>query len=119
MEHLNKLAKVAIEGLGANKSEKAITRVGKAIGTMTDTLENFDAINKVPAESGVHSKSSSEKDQNKVVKQLVKSKVFDIVPGRKHKSFPNIKTNCIRTLLEDDLKEWMVKHYANILLESQ
>ena len=27
MEHLNKLAKVAVDGLGVNKSEKAITRV--------------------------------------------------------------------------------------------
>ena len=118
MEHLNKLAKVAVEGLGANKSEKAITRVGKAIGTMTSILDNFDAVNKVPSESGAHSKKSSEKDLNKIINQLVKSKVFDIIPGQKHKSYPNIKTNCIRTLPEQDLKDWMIKHYANILLES-
>ena len=29
IEHMNRVAKTAIEGLGANKSEKAITRVGK------------------------------------------------------------------------------------------
>lgn len=29
MEHMNRVAKTTIEGLGANKSEKAITRVGK------------------------------------------------------------------------------------------
>ena len=67
MEHLNKVAKVAIDGLGANKSEKAITRVGKAIGTMTSTIDNFDTVNKVPAESGAHSKKSSEKDLNEVI----------------------------------------------------
>lgn len=119
MEHLNKIAKVAIEGLGANKSEKAITRVGKAIGTMTSTLDQFDTVNNVPAESGAHSKKSSEKDLHKVVNQLVKSRVFNIVPGRKYKSFPNIKTNYIRTLSEQDLKDWMIMHYANVLFQSK
>ena len=31
MEHLNRLCKTAIEGLGANKSQKAIIRVGKQL----------------------------------------------------------------------------------------
>lgn len=119
MEHLNRVAKVAIEGLGANKSEKAIRRVGKAIGTLTDTLENFDNINNVPAESGAHSTRSNEKDLNKVVSQLVKSKVFDITPGRRHKSLSNLRTNYIRSLSESKLKEWMLDHYASILLESK
>ena len=32
MEHLNTVAKTAVEGLGANKSKNAIIRVGKAVG---------------------------------------------------------------------------------------
>ena len=59
MEHMNRVAKTAIEGLGANRSEKAITRVGKAI---TSTLDNFDPVNNVPAVSGAHSVKSSAKD---------------------------------------------------------
>ena len=74
-------------------------------------------INNVPAESGAHSKKSIEKDLHKVVNQLVKSRVFNVLPSRKHKSFPNIKTNYIRTLSEQDLKDWMIMHYANVLLE--
>ncbi len=35
MEHLNRLVKVSIEGLGANKSEKSIKRVAKAMGVLT------------------------------------------------------------------------------------
>lgn len=35
MEHLNKIAKDAIRGLGSNKSEKAIVRVGRALGTLS------------------------------------------------------------------------------------
>lgn len=34
MEHLNCLVKIAIEGLGANKSMKAISRAAKAIGVL-------------------------------------------------------------------------------------
>ena len=85
--------------------------------TMTDTLDQFDTVNNVPAESGAHSKKSIEKDLHKVVNQLVKSRVFNILPSQKHKSFPNIKTNYIRTLSKQDLKDWMITHYANVLLE--
>jgi len=43
MEHLNKLVKGSIEGLGANKSEKAIKSVAKAMGALTKATESFDA----------------------------------------------------------------------------
>ena len=42
MEHLNRLAKTAVDGLGANKTEKAIFRVGKTVGSLFRTTENFD-----------------------------------------------------------------------------
>ena len=54
MEHLNRVANIVIDGLGANKSQKAIQRIGKAIGTVSVSLQNFDAISNVPAESGAH-----------------------------------------------------------------
>ena len=38
MEHLNKIAKEAINYLGTNKSEKAIQSVGKTIGTLSPVL---------------------------------------------------------------------------------
>jgi len=33
-EHLNRLYKTSIKGIGTNKTEKCITRVAKAIGTL-------------------------------------------------------------------------------------
>ena len=119
MEHLNREAKTAIDGLGANKSQKAIQRTGKAIGTLTSTLNKFDATNNVPQVSGHHSVRSSEKDLCRVINELVKSEVFDTKPGRTHKSFPNMKTNYIRTLSEKDLKQWMIDQYATVLFESK
>ena len=118
MEHINRVAKVAIQGLGPNKSKKAIERVGKAIGTITSSLDKFDSTNNVPAESGQHSTRSSDNDLLKVVSQLVKSGVFKVRPGRKHKSFPNIQTNYISTLSEKRLKQWMLDHYATLTLNS-
>ena len=69
MEHLNRIAKDAIKGLGANKSTKAIDRVGTAIGTITTSLTNFDKANCVSDDSGHHSKQSSEKDLHKIINQ--------------------------------------------------
>lgn len=106
------LAKVAVEGLGANKTEKAIIRVGKAIGTMSGSLENFDAVNNVPKVSGAHSCQSSRIDLHKVVKQLVKSEVVSVKPDWKHKSFPNIRTNCIQNLSKRQLKEWLLERHT-------
>ena len=90
MEHLNRVAKVSIGGLGANKSEKAIRRIGKAIGTVSKSLENFDEISNVPSESSTHTTRSSEKDLSQIVKELVKAEVFSMIPRRKHKSFSTI-----------------------------
>ena len=41
MEHLNRLCKDAVQGLGANKMEKAISRVGKCIQTVIKTVEDI------------------------------------------------------------------------------
>ncbi len=54
MEHLNRIAKTAVDGLGANKTEKAIDRVGKTVGTLTETLDMYDIENHVGEESGAH-----------------------------------------------------------------
>ena len=55
MEHLNKLVKLSIEGLGANKSDKAIKRVAKAMGALSKTTESFDSEIGVASPSGKQS----------------------------------------------------------------
>ena len=56
MEHLNRLVKIAIEGLGANKSENAIKRTAKAVGVLSKALESYDAALGIRSTSGKHSK---------------------------------------------------------------
>ena len=78
MEHLNRLIKTAIEGLGANKSKKAITRAGKAVGSLCSVLDSFDREADVPTPSGKHSEESRQKDLNKIVEQLLlQNYIFD------------------------------------------
>lgn len=117
MEHLNRLAKTAVEGLGANKSEKAIIRVGKTVGTLSVATGNFDKQHHVPAPSGSHSKKSSAKDLKKIVKLLQQQQVFRQTRGRRHKSFKTLKTNLIRTIDEDKLKEWIMEHFATMVVK--
>ena len=89
--------------------------IGRVIGTVSNALENFDNISNVPAESGAHTARSSEKDLNKIIKELAKARMFTTIPKRKHKSFSNLQTNLIRSLSEIDFKEWMLDHYATLI----
>ena len=45
MEHLNRVVKDAVNGLGANKTPKALVRVGKFVGTLDEVLRKFDEDN--------------------------------------------------------------------------
>lgn len=110
MEHLNRLVKTAVEGLGANKTEKAIVRVGKSVGYFAKILDAFDDQAGVATVSGKHSERSMEKDLQEIVKQLVVANIFDT--SRAHKSFSKLKPNLIRKVLQKDLKEWIIGNFS-------
>ena len=60
--HINRHVKVAIDGLGANKSKKAIGRVAKAMGVLSETTKSFDSKVGITAPSGKHSDPKTAKD---------------------------------------------------------
>ena len=72
MEHLNRACKEqAIKGLGANKTEKSITRIGKAIGPLFDIQANFDHIVLgKEAKASRQKVTSSQKDMNLILVNL-------------------------------------------------
>lgn len=115
MEHLNRLVKVSIEGLGANKSERAIGRVAKALGVLSKTTESFDSKVGLKAPSGKHSDSDEKKDLTKIVTQLLESDIFNPAITTTHHSFIHLKKNLIKTLDETKLKDWMVERFAILL----
>lgn len=115
MEHINRLVKVAIDGLGANKSKKAIKRAGKAaIGVLSEAMESYDIEVGIKPPSGKHSKAETSKDLEKVVNQLMECDVF-VYTTKAHSSFSQLKTNLIKTLEEDKLKDWMVERFSILL----
>ena len=50
VEHLNRLVKTAIDGLGANKTKNAISRASKAMGVIAEIIKSYDSSLKVCAE---------------------------------------------------------------------
>ena len=76
LEHLNRMVKEAINGLGSNKSEQTIQRVSKALGTKVPILRNFDQDNNVPETIGEHTKPNTNRDLNTIANQLTKATVF-------------------------------------------
>ena len=54
MEHLNQLVKTAIDGLGANKTDNAISRASKAMGVIEEIVKLFDSALKVCEASAIH-----------------------------------------------------------------
>ena len=85
-EHLNRLCKTSIESLGANRTDDAIIRSGKVLGTLhSSVLEQFDDDNLMSDVSGA---PAYKRDLNSIVKELQQSNVFKDIPGRQHASFP-------------------------------
>ena len=73
MEHLNRLCKEAIKVLGPNKTfDAAITRVGKALGTISPALDNFDKEHDLAFKSHEHKRANFNKDLHTIVTELCK-----------------------------------------------
>ena len=123
MEHLfiglfmcfNRTAKAAIQCLGANKSKKAIIRVGKSPGSLLKVLNHFDRENKVELTSGHHTQKKASKDLATVIQQLVEANVLSIIRLRRHENFPNFTANTINMLKEENVKEWMLERFGQMI----
>ena len=100
------MAKDAIRGLGANKTERAIERVGKAIGTLAPLLESFDQKINVKEVSGSHRRASMKKDIEEVVNELTIHAVFSTIHGRKHPTFPSPR-DLLHGKPSTELQGWM------------
>ncbi len=89
-----------MEGLGANKSEKSIKRVAKAMGVLTKATNSFDCEVGIVSTSGKHSEKSQLKDLKTIIQQLVECDPFKSGAQRPLRSFPNLQRNVFKTLDE-------------------
>ena len=107
MEHLNREIKTVIAGMGSNVTDKAIVRAGKLLQKHVAIQRQFDADNKVPAQSGKHSRRSSKKDRDKMIEQLISAKVFKSISARHHKSFKKFNNHTYDTFSMTDFHVWI------------
>lgn len=69
IEHLNRPVKGAVKNLGVNKTEKATSRIGRAIGNIAPVLYQVHHENNVTTLLGAHHihVASSQKNRNIIV----------------------------------------------------
>lgn len=107
-EHLNRVCKDSISHLGANKTKESINRVGKCVGMISKVTENLDKQLCIAKTSGKHTVSSSKKDMDMIVKELVESEILTSKHGRKH-------SVCTKRSIYDkvsklEMRDWVKKH---------
>lgn len=93
--------------------------MGRAIGTLAHVSHSFDKELGVPEPSGKHSDKAKRADLDSIVKQLLESSVFDSSLTKKHNSFSTMKTNLIRTVEEQYVKDWMVERFSILTCTAQ
>ena len=115
MEHLNRVLKDGIKGLGANKTEKAITRLGKCISSFDQILSNFDESLEVHHSTDFHTVASLEKDITLVVNELTnRVQPFSFSKGRSHKSI-RVKKTIMKTIHSAKFHLWMKEKWSSLL----
>ena len=72
------------------------THIAQLIATLDNIVTNFDKQNHLHPDASAHSTKSDNHDVNQVVSVVLKHKLLDIVPGRKHSSFKMISINPLR-----------------------
>lgn len=115
MEHLNRILKDGVKGLGANKTDKAITRLGKCVHSLDQILTNFDESLDVHHSAGFHTVASLNKDVNIVVKELTEQvKPFSHSKGRSHRSI-KITKPILKSLDSIKFHSWMEDKWNSLL----
>ena len=108
-EHLNRLLKDIVKGLGSNKTEVAIVRSSKALGTLHNMLSQFDKDDHLGSTSELRPSPSYQRELTTIIKELKKYQVFKFIEGRKSKAFP--KPRCILRLQpKKNIKKWVKCH---------
>ena len=68
--------------------------------------------------SGEHTRRSDADDLKQVIEELLKSKVFENVPNRKHKSFPSLCSNPFRSIKTKKFNLWMADNFKKLHLST-
>ena len=115
-ENMNREMKQLIRSMGANKSEKAISRASKASGGVKKIVESFNEQVNVHKRSSTHSHKSSVEDERVIFDDLRALRPFRQVEGRSFDSFSKISHEPTHTFDKTKFHKWIARHKSNILV---
>ena len=114
VEHSNNFLKQAINHLGVNLTENAVTRMSKAEAPMRGVMDNIDRDLKRIRRSGKNKKKSSMTDMDVLIGKLTGEDVFSRMPSRGYKHFKNFERSPISWLDMSKFYTWINKHKDNM-----
>lgn len=113
MEHLNRVCKEAIKGVGANKTEEVIQKVGKVVGVLASVTQNFDKqVLGDQVSHGHHQVAEYGKDKKLILNELLnQAHTFNEQEGRVHTHFKHLikKQSIFMNVNMKDFKSWINK----------
>jgi hypothetical protein len=115
-ENMNAEMKKLVKSMGANKSDKTITRASKASGGVSKVVESFEKQVNLHRRSSTHSHKSSDNDERLILADLRAMKPFNTVEGRSFDSFVGVSCDPTHLFDEVKFKTWIDRHKNNILM---
>lgn len=117
-EQLNKALKQAVTGLGPNITQETILQCGKSLDGLLKVAKSFDQQHGLHPESLEHSAPRLAKDEKLIMDELARSRVFEYIPGREHRSFRGIKPNAAQKVDLKKITAW-IQEKKHILQSEQ
>ena len=116
VEHMNRIVKNAVRGLGANKSEKTIIRTGKCVDTIAKLLTKFDEDQGVKSTSNYHSTASEAQDLELLLNELgTHINPFMQIPNRHHNNIKVPKTTLLQQVDPEKFSSWLDQKWCALL----
>ena len=117
-EHINRTLKDYICGLGANVTEDRIVNISKSLQSLITICCEADNALGIPPISLHHTTRSSEKDERLIIDELTKkSRVFEYIPGRMHRAFPDIQPCIAKSIDKSKLIKWINEHKKKLKID--
>lgn len=110
--------KSLIRSLGANKTEKSISRATASADAIAEICSQMDNCLQIKPKSGRHSKTVSVNDQIIVSRELRKIRPFQYIPGRKCQGFSSLHPIPVTTENVPNMKDW-INHLIRRLTRGQ
>ena len=118
MEHLNKVLKRLVLGLGANCTVTTMVNISKCIGMLQEVTSTIDKQLQITPEQSHHARLQSNEDEQLILIEIAeKSHVFQYVPGRQHSAYPTLSSSILHSLDADKYISWIQSQRCKVAAE--